>query len=97
MKFCGGEDVCVDLVVMTLCRSVPWRYLHYTPSQHWRLLVRFWSSHSGVADDSDLVGCDTGIWWVVAHVRKDCIALNLRIKQTLLGLFGSEGKGTVVL
>jgi len=41
MKFCGGEDVCVDLVVMTLCRSVPWRYLHCTPSQHWHLLVRF--------------------------------------------------------
>jgi len=41
MKFCGGEGLCVDLVVMTLCKSVPWRYLHYTPSQHWHLHVRF--------------------------------------------------------
>jgi len=41
MKFCGGEDVCVDLMVTTLCRSVPWRYLNFTPSQHWHLLVRF--------------------------------------------------------
>ena len=94
-SFFGGEDLGCDLVVMTLCRSVPWRLVHYIPPQH--STCEIWRSHSGVADVLDLVGYDTGIWWVIPDAKKDFIALDLGIKQTLLGLLDPDDEGTMIL